>query len=84
MPNKRMNAIKDKERYEALREQGMSKEKAARIANTDRTEAGKRGGKAKKYEDRTKKELYDKAKDIGLEVTSDMKKDQIIKKLRNH
>lgn len=84
MPNKRMNSIKDKEQYETLRDKGMSKEKAARIANTGRTEAGKRGGKAKKYEDRTKKELYDKAKDIGLEVTSDMKKDQIIDKLRNH
>jgi hypothetical protein len=32
--------IKDDERYEALRKQGASKEKAARIANTGRREAG--------------------------------------------
>ena len=30
-------SIKDDERYEALRQEGMSKEKAARIANTPRT-----------------------------------------------
>ena len=29
-------SIKDDEQYEALRDEGMSKEKAARIANTDR------------------------------------------------
>lgn len=33
--------VKDDEQYEKLREQGMSKEKAARIANTPRKEAGK-------------------------------------------
>ena len=36
-------SIKDDEQYEALRAQGASKEKAARIANTDRTTAAKRG-----------------------------------------
>lgn len=29
-----MNSIKDKPKYEALREQGMSKEQAAKIANS--------------------------------------------------
>ena len=33
-------AIKDDEQYEALRREGASKEKAARIANTDRQTAG--------------------------------------------
>lgn len=40
--------IKDDEKYEALREKGMSKEKSARIANTP--DAGKKGGKAGKLE----------------------------------
>lgn len=35
--------IKDDEKYEALRDEGMSKEKAARIANTPN--ASKRAGK---------------------------------------
>ncbi len=35
-------SIKDDEQYEKLRRQGMSKEKAARIANTPRRAAGKR------------------------------------------
>ena len=51
MPRKKRPSIKDKERYEAMREEGMSKEKAARIANTDATVAGKRGGKAPPYEE---------------------------------
>lgn len=38
------NSVKDDEQYERLREEGMSKEKAARIANTERSTAGKRGG----------------------------------------
>ena len=36
--------IKDDEQYEALREQGASKEKAARIANSDSHETGEKGG----------------------------------------
>src|SRR3546814_14241276 len=43
--------IKDDERYEALRRQGASKEKAARIANTDPHKAGKRGGSAPRYDE---------------------------------
>jgi len=39
-------SIKDDERYEELRQQGMSKEKAARIANTPREEASKKGGES--------------------------------------
>lgn len=34
MPGKKMNSIKNKKQYEALREQGMSKEQAAKIANS--------------------------------------------------
>jgi hypothetical protein len=42
--------IKDDEQYEALREQGASKEKAARIANSDSHETGEKGGKQPPYE----------------------------------
>jgi hypothetical protein len=76
--------IKDDERYEKLREKGMSKEKAARIANTPRQEAGKRGGKAPKYEEWTKNDLYDKARQVGIEGRSKMDKGELIDALRNH
>jgi hypothetical protein len=76
--------IKDDEQYERLREEGMSKEKAARIANTDRSEAGKKGGKSGKYEDWSKDDLYDKAKEVGIEGRSDMDKDELISALRDH
>jgi len=77
-------SIQDDEQYEALRDEGMSKEKAARIANTDRTVAGRRGGKAAKYEAQTKEQLYQRAKEIGIEGRSKMSKDQLIEALRNH
>ncbi len=77
-------SIKDDERYEALREKGMSKEKAARIANTDPHTAGRRGGKAATYEDQTKRQLYQKAKDVGIDGRSRMSKQELIEALRNH
>ena len=79
------SSIKDDEQYEALRREGASKEKAARIANDDsRSTTGKKGGKGSKYEDRTKDELMDKARDVGIEGRSDMSKDELIDALRNH
>ena len=56
-------SIKNDEKYEALLREGMSKTKAARIANTPNS--GKKGGNAKKYEERSKQELYEKAKEVG-------------------
>jgi hypothetical protein len=84
MGKKHGKTIKDDEQYEALRDEGMSKEKAARIANTGRKKAGHRGGKAPKYEDWSKEELYDKAKKIGIDGRSGMSKNQLIDSLRNH
>ncbi|HSP02835.1 MAG TPA: Rho termination factor N-terminal domain-containing protein [Acidimicrobiales bacterium] len=78
------SSIKDDEQYEALRDDGMSKEKAARIANSDRSRTGQKGGSSPAYEDWTKDDLYDKAKDVGIEGRSDMSKDELIDALRNH
>ncbi len=76
--------IKDDEQYEALRKDGMSKEKAARIANTPRREAGRRGGKAPKYEEWSKDELYEKAREVGIAGRSGMNKEELIDALRHH
>ena len=82
------SSVKDDEQYEALRREGASKEKAARIANASsdasRSAVGKKGGKAGDYEDRSKKELYEKAKDVGIEGRSKMSKPELISALRNH
>lgn len=73
--------IKNDEQYEALRKEGMSKEKAARISNTKN--ASKKGGKASPYEERTKKELLEEAKKIGIKGRSTMDKKQLIEAMRN-
>jgi hypothetical protein len=82
------SSVKDDEQYEALRDKGMSKEKAARISNADSqgqgNQASKKGGEASKYEDRSKDELMDKAREVGIEGRSDMSKDELIDALRNH
>ena len=77
-------SIKDDKRYEALRDQGMSKQKAARIANSDPHKTGKKGGAASKYEDWTKQELDNKAKEVGIAGRSSMRKAELIDALRNH
>ncbi|MDO6760392.1 Rho termination factor N-terminal domain-containing protein [Tamlana sp. 2_MG-2023] len=74
--------IKNEEQYEALREKGYSKEKSARIANTP--DSGKKGGKAKAYEERTKENLYEQAKKVGIEGRSKMNKSELIAALRNN
>ncbi|TPN84434.1 DUF7218 family protein [Aquimarina algicola] len=74
--------IKNEDQYEALVNKGYSKEKAARIANTP--DSGKRGGKASSYETRTKKELYQQAKKIGIPNRSKMNKKELISALRNN
>ena len=77
-------SIKDNEQYEALRDQGASKEKAARIANSGRHQTGKKGGKAGSYEDWTKDDLQRRAGEIGIEGRSNMSKDELVDALRNH
>ncbi|MDO6519580.1 DUF7218 family protein [Zobellia uliginosa] len=75
-------SIKNEDRYEALRDKGYSKEKSARIANS--SHPGKKGGKAKPYEERTKEELYEQAKNVDIEGRSKMSKSELIHALRNN
>lgn len=73
-------SIKNDEQYEALRHEGMSKEKAARIANTP--DAAEKGGEASRYEEWTKDELYEQAQNVGIDGRSDMTKQELIDALR--
>ena len=80
------SSVKDDKTYEALRDKGDSKEKAARIANA-KAGGGKpsqKGGKSSKYEDKTKDELMKKAADVGIDGRSSMNKGELVNALRNH
>ncbi|HWV25948.1 MAG TPA: Rho termination factor N-terminal domain-containing protein [Aeromicrobium sp.] len=88
MPGDRNRSLKDPDLYEELREDGASKEKAARISNAaaaeGRDEVGRRGGEHGSYEDWTVDELRDRAKELDLTNYSDKTKDELISALRNH
>lgn len=85
MPSKQ---IKDEKVYQRVREQGASKEKAARIANAannqGRKQLGRKGGKSKEYEDWSKDELEKRAREIGIAGRSQMNKGELINALRRH
>ena len=79
-------SIKDSETYEALRDEGASKQKAAAIANAqanDDMHPSEKGGHAPPYEEWTKDDLYDRAQELGVEGRSDMSKDELIDALRS-
>lgn len=80
-------SVKDPEVYEALRDDGASKQKAARIANaaaaTSREEVWRKGGEAGSYEDWTVEELQQRARELDIEGRSSMNKDELIDALRN-
>ena len=82
------SSLKNPDMYEELREDGASKEKAARIsnaaANEGEEEVGRRGGEAGSYEDWTVDDLRDRAKELDIEGYSDKTKDELIDLLRNH
>ena len=81
-------SVKDPEMDEALREDGASKEKAARISNAAAAESrgavGERGGAAGSYEDWTVDELRHRAGELDIEGRSSMDKAELIDALRNH
>jgi hypothetical protein len=74
--------IKKPDMYEALRDDGMTKEKAARISNAKAN--GSLDHDSRDLEDRTKEELYDEAKDIGIDGRSEMSKKELIDAIRDH
>ena len=74
-------SIKRPKQYEAMRDQGMSKSKAARISNAGRP-ASRRGGKAPGYEDMTKDQLMSRARQRDIPGRSSMTKGQLISALR--
>jgi hypothetical protein len=89
MPKARATgSLKNRELYEELRNEGASKEKAARISNAierDGAKAvGRRGGKAGDYEDWTVPHLRARAKQIGVTGYSGKRKAELIRMLRNH
>ena len=79
--------IKDEKMYSELRDQGESKEKSARIANaaaaSSRSKVGRKGGKSGSYDDWSKQDLVQRAKEIGIKGRSTMTKAELIKALRN-
>lgn len=88
MPQQKTPQLKDPELFDRLRDEGASKEKAARISNAaardGRKTIGKRGGKAEDYDDRTVAELRDRARELGLSGYSNKRKAELINMLRNH
>ena len=81
-------SVKDDEKYEALRREGNSKEKSARIANASANEGsskiGKRGGAAGSYDDWTVEKLRKRAGELDIEGRSKMTKWELVDALRNH
>ena len=88
MPGRGNASLKDPELYEELRDDGASKEKAARISNAaakqGRSAIGRKGGEHGDYEDWTVGELKHRAKELGLHGYSDKRKSELISALRNH
>jgi hypothetical protein len=73
--------IKDDEAYERLREEGHSKEAAARIANSGEG-SSRKGGKAPAYEEWTVEDLRGRAAELDIDGRSSMDKDELINALR--
>lgn len=82
MPNP---SLKNEKLYQDLRDDGMSKQKAARISNAQANpdmHPSEKGGKAPPYEDWTRDDLYKRAQELEIDGRSSMTKDQLIDALR--
>jgi hypothetical protein len=74
-------SIKRPRQYEAMRDEGMSKAKAARISNAGRS-AARKGGRSPAYDDMTKDQLMDRARSRKIKGRSSMSKGELISALR--
>jgi Rho termination factor, N-terminal domain len=89
MPGKKKPgpSVKDDEVYESIRDEGGSKEKAARIANASaargRSSVGKKGGKAGSYDDWKVEDLRKRAKELGISGYSGKNKSELVSMLRD-
>lgn len=85
MPN---SSIKNEKMYEDLRDEGNSKEKAARISNAaaarGESSVGRKGGRSGAYDSWTVPELRKRAKELGMTGYSSLSKSDLIFELRNH
>jgi hypothetical protein len=85
MPNP---SLKNEDMYEELRSQGNSKEKSARISNAaaarGKSAVGRKGGESGSYDDWTVADLRSRAKELGMSGYSNLTKDELVDKLRNH
>ena len=88
MPGRKNSSLKDPKLYEELRDEGASKEKAARIssaaAKQGRSSIGRKGGKHGDYEEWTVDALKKRAKELGLKGYSGKRKSELISAIRNH
>ncbi len=88
MPGRKNSQLKDPKLCEELRDDGASKEKAARVSNAiakrGAAAVGRKGGKSGSYDDWTVSELRDRAKELGLEGYSGKRKAELIDLLRHH
>jgi hypothetical protein len=87
MPGRRNSSLKDPELYEKLRDEGDSKQKAARISNAaaarGRSAVGRKGGKAGDYDEMSVADLRKRAKELGMHGYSGKRKSELISQLRN-
>jgi hypothetical protein len=87
MPGPENNSLKNPDLYEKLRDQGDSKQKAARISNAAAAQGAstiaKKGGESRSYEDWTVPELKKRAKELGLTGYSSKTKPELISALRD-
>ncbi len=90
MPAKKNASLKKPDMYEELREDGASKEKAARISNAaaqkgrSKASVGRKGGKSGSYDDWKVPDLRKRAKELGLSNYSNKNKSELVKALRDH
>ena len=75
-------SIKNPRQYEKMRSSGISKSKAARIANAGKG-ALRKGGKQPSYDDWSKDDLLKRARDLDMSGRSSMNKAQLVKALRS-